>query len=429
MRSPSVLAPLAFLASAPLLAQGTVHVVDDDGGAGVFADLPAAVAAAADGDVLLVKAGSYSGFTLTAKGLAVVSDSGVAPVVNGGIVVESLGASQSVLLRGLATGTPSEFGLSVQDCDGAVRVEACSLEGQTGFNVFGSFDGHPGGFAGAVVAGSANVAFTDCTLQGGEGADVYDIEWDAMGVGGPGLTAGSSNVAVFDTTATGGFGGSDSSGFALSGTLGGVGGSLTSGRMVVSGSEFVGGQGGYGGSAWEWKGCGSGGDGGNGFTASGGELDHVDTSFVGGPKGYGVTAYGCGHGQIGLPKFISGAVESALPGSARDLSVPAPLRSGIVNQIVLVGEPGDSALVGIALAPDFVYTPALTGALLIEAPTAVAGAFAMPPSGALLVPITYSGLGTSADALPLFAQALFVDSAGTLRLAPASTTVALAPRF
>ena len=50
---------------------GTTWVVDDDGPAN-FADLPAAIAAARDGDVLVLRPGRYSAATLVGKGLAIV---------------------------------------------------------------------------------------------------------------------------------------------------------------------------------------------------------------------------------------------------------------------------------------------------------------------------------------------------------------------
>ncbi len=53
----------------------TTWVVDDSGGPGVdFTDIPPAIAAAADGDLLLVKAGSYSHFALSGKGLRILGE-------------------------------------------------------------------------------------------------------------------------------------------------------------------------------------------------------------------------------------------------------------------------------------------------------------------------------------------------------------------
>jgi hypothetical protein len=53
----------------------SIWVVDDSGGPGVnFTDIPPAIAAAAEGDILLVKAGTYSHFTLTGKGLRILGE-------------------------------------------------------------------------------------------------------------------------------------------------------------------------------------------------------------------------------------------------------------------------------------------------------------------------------------------------------------------
>ncbi|MCI0586734.1 MAG: hypothetical protein L0323_07840 [Planctomycetes bacterium] len=70
---------MALPAFACLLLQ-TTWVVDDDGGPGVnFTDLPPAIAAAADGDVLLVQPGTYSHFTLSGKGLRILGSGTTAP--------------------------------------------------------------------------------------------------------------------------------------------------------------------------------------------------------------------------------------------------------------------------------------------------------------------------------------------------------------
>jgi hypothetical protein len=428
MRSKHLLPLTAGLLAIPFSAQGAVHVVDDDGGPGVFLDLPAAITAAADGDVILVRDGTYSAFAVQAKGLAIVADATAAPAIGGGAVVEQLGTDQTVLVRGLRTGSPFEAGLTIRDNLGAVRVEDCELVGADGFNVFGTFDGHADGFPGADVRDSADVAFTACTLTGGEGADFNDWEWDGMGHGGTGLDVADSSVAVFDSTSTGGAPGSDYSGFALSGNPGGFGARSDSGIVASSGSTFTGGPGGFGGSAWEWKGCGSGGNGGVGFTVLSGEILHLDTEFVGGPKGYGVAAYGCGDGLVGLPLVVSAsALETALPGAARGFSVPAPLRAGVPADLVLSGQPGDLAVVGVGFGSAFLAVPALHGVLLISGPAITTAAFVVPGSGTLLVPVAHGGLPAGVDALPLHGQALFLGSGGELVLGSASTTVALAP--
>lgn len=99
-------ATLAFLAPSLLVAQGDVHVVDDDPGPGVdFTDLQPAIDAAGPGDLVLVREGFYAPFTLT-KGLAIVGEVGAAVVVLGVAgdhltLVTGVPAGASARLRGL----------------------------------------------------------------------------------------------------------------------------------------------------------------------------------------------------------------------------------------------------------------------------------------------------------------------------------------
>ncbi|MCI0585418.1 MAG: hypothetical protein L0323_01095 [Planctomycetes bacterium] len=63
---------MSWLALPALLLQN-IWVVDDNGGPGVnFTDIPPAIAAASDGDVLLVQPGTYSHFVLSGKGLRIL---------------------------------------------------------------------------------------------------------------------------------------------------------------------------------------------------------------------------------------------------------------------------------------------------------------------------------------------------------------------
>src|SRR6187402_1540088 len=94
-----------LLASA---ARADVFVVDASGG-GDFTTLQAAVNAAADGDTLLVRTGSYAGFLLTGKGLSIVAERGAEPKVSADVRLLSITAGHTVVLSGLrvtATYTP-----------------------------------------------------------------------------------------------------------------------------------------------------------------------------------------------------------------------------------------------------------------------------------------------------------------------------------
>jgi len=70
-------------AAIPLLLLQTVWVVDDNGGPGVdFTDIQPAIDAAADGDVLDVRAGTYTHFTLSGKGLRILGEDSATTVVS-----------------------------------------------------------------------------------------------------------------------------------------------------------------------------------------------------------------------------------------------------------------------------------------------------------------------------------------------------------
>lgn len=77
----------------------TTWVVDAAAGPGFhFTDLPAAIAAAASGDTILVRSGSYSAFSITGKALAIRGDGASVTIVNGPSHVVSSTPSGSVNL-------------------------------------------------------------------------------------------------------------------------------------------------------------------------------------------------------------------------------------------------------------------------------------------------------------------------------------------
>src|SRR5262245_8459089 len=218
-------------------------VVDDDGGAGVdFTDLAAAVAAATDGDVVLVRPGSYGAFVLSGKGLRIrgqpsaqVSAATISDVPSSSRVLlerlefprASLSCAPSLLVSGsrtritladvVATGGlncsyPPGCALLVDSAE--AMVLRSNLTGGPGFVPLASTGG-PGGPA-LIAEGGARVYVVDSTLVGGNGSGGYQYG----GNGGPAVYAAStSHVWIASSIVTGGslgFGG------AVSGS-GGVG--------------------------------------------------------------------------------------------------------------------------------------------------------------------------------------------------------------
>ena len=150
----------AAVGSRSLAAQ--VYVVDAAGTVGShFKDLPEAVAAVPDGATLRVRPGSYTGFVIDGKGLAIVGEGAVRVslgalawviVPDTPIVVQRTAANQPVLLKGLTLTTNPSFLF-----DGRVEIRQAA-----GPVVLDSIvDAEP---ADVVVDRSANVILHRCSL-------------------------------------------------------------------------------------------------------------------------------------------------------------------------------------------------------------------------------------------------------------------------
>ena len=86
--SPFVGCLISVLLTAPVVAD--VHVVDATGGPGSdFTSIQAAVNAAADDDVVLIRTGSYVAFTIDNVSLSVLADSGSTVSIVGGCAGQS----------------------------------------------------------------------------------------------------------------------------------------------------------------------------------------------------------------------------------------------------------------------------------------------------------------------------------------------------
>jgi hypothetical protein len=264
---------LAGLFTLPAFA-GQVVIVDGPA-AGTYVDIASAVAAAQEGDVLLVGPGSYGAFTIDGKSLSVFAQDPTRSFVAQPIVVRNIPAGASVVLHGLqstGSGTVGADALAIENVQGDVRVQACRLTGRRGFFASGST---PTGGDGAYVVGSPRVVFVDCVLTGGKGAD--GSTWNLGGTGGNGLQASQSSVAVVATRCVGGSGGAG-------GTcgLGGDGARLFGVQASFVAASIEGGSGGAAPfQAW----CS--GDGGDGLEAWQSTVRRLDTEVARGALGSG----------------------------------------------------------------------------------------------------------------------------------------------
>lgn len=403
------------LLHAPALA-GVIVVASN--GTGQATDLPAAIAAAVDGDVLLVKSGTYSAFTITNKSLDLVADAGASVIVLGTSTVQQLAATRSVSLTGLSLRGPAGVGsnigtaLRLVNDSGSVRVQGCDLAGHDG-NACTEFAW--GGSA--LFADHCNdVALARCTLAGGNAGD-FRLDAGYGGYGGDCLQGLNSRVALYGCSLRGGRGASSTA------ACGGFG---------------AGGYAGFGGDACDLISCPQsfaasctfqGGDGGDSFfdlppgvgawLITSGTLTALDSSFLSGHDAAGGTSVGV--------RIDGGATFSTLPGLGRTLTTNRVLREGSQLRLEFTGQPGDVVELTFAESGRFQSSPALRGVSLLRTskPTPVLQAGVVDASGTLHVTWPIDELGTGVQARRLFLQAVFRDTSGVTTLSTPATVVLL----
>ena len=158
----------------------------------LVANLMTAIGAAGEGDIVLVKQGTYpQALGISGKSLTVQAEKGATvtvgqPNVSGPCSVTALTAAQNVRLRGLTL----VVGLNVQNDQGTVWIEDCSITN--------GYSDLPALFAGS----SASVVLIRTTAQG-TGSNCTDGDYEA----GSGLVLDGATVHAFGCTFKGGDGG------------------------------------------------------------------------------------------------------------------------------------------------------------------------------------------------------------------------------
>lgn len=401
---PHVLALFALLA-APANAQ-TVHVVDPDGGAGSdFVDLEAALAAAADGDVVLLRAGEYTpgaGFFLD-RSLTLAADEGAEAVLTGDLTVTGLDAGESVLLSGLTIDSPANSltaALSIAFCDGPVTVVDCTVLGNT-VSAFSNGDA-------VHVGSSASVTFVRGELRGRE-------TFSLGGVSSAGLRVRGSSVSLYETDVVGGDGIAGSGDGGVPGRDGGnalqLFGSAPVSVLAVDAS-FLGGVGGDGGTGvFVPSLCVDAGDGGAAIssTASLGVVSLVQSAVVGGPGGTSPVA-ACSDGVAGPPTALTAGTVDVVGASARGLLHSRLVREGEPVERTATGPVGELVIIDYALDPaPAAYLPALAGAIHVDTPVLTRVLGIVGPGGSLAKPLTLGDVGLVGTGLVLHVQTFHID--------------------
>src|SRR6185295_17472309 len=97
-----------------------------------FLAIQPAVDAALPGETLLVGAGTYAGFSLSAKSLTVLGEGAGQCPIDGMVTIENLAVSGTALLAGFRVQAPSSTsgakpGLRLSSNAGHVRIEECTI--------------------------------------------------------------------------------------------------------------------------------------------------------------------------------------------------------------------------------------------------------------------------------------------------------------
>ena len=375
------LTAIAALALASAASAQNVLVVAPVPGPGVFStDVQTAVDAALDGDLVLVKAGTYPGFTITTKSLSVVADTGAAVSIQGPVVVTGLAIPQRAQLSGLSIATPypvTKPGLWIRSNAGGVWVERTTSLGG---------NGNPG----VRIDSSSSVSLQRGTFTGGLAAFI------AFAKGGDGVRVTGSFVALHDVSARGGTGSTGGGPGSISGG-GGAGANLLDGSIFASGCTFSGGNGGSNSLP---------GPGGAGLSLAG-PATALECSELGGAGGQGGLSNGPPGAAVDDPAFLT-----TLAGFARHLLAPEPTRALAPATISVKGLPGEQ--VGVLYATTyepgfllagfdevlFLLTPSVNGLVL----------GVIPISGTLDVPLATPSLPPAALGTTVFMQCVHFDA-------------------
>lgn len=302
----TLLAPVLFvLTAAPAALAADVIVVDVSGGAGSsFTSISPAVAAAAPGDVVLVRAGRYFELLELGSKPIVVTAERDALVEVDGILVAGLAAGGTVVVRGIDTVGNDRLGILCHGNAGALFIEDCVVKAVLS-------QSFPAG--GVALTDNANVVLARCTIEAPRLLAPGRIALDSL----------RTRLHLYDSSVTG------------SVTSGGDGEDalvVREGSAFLSGATVTGGRGDTGNPFL----C-AGRDGGRALVIQGAaaEVRALGSTFAGGPAGQGFG--NCASGAQGEAIAIDGGTFASSPTAARSLSVGAPVRAG---ETLLVGYTG-----------------------------------------------------------------------------------------
>lgn len=387
MRMRSIVSSLLVVCALSIASARAGVIVVAAAGGGNFGNIAPAVAAASDGDVLLVKSGTYSGFTINNKALAIVADTGAHVVVQEQVRVQNLSLARNVLLVGLDVHPLANAALNalvLLTNSGSVRIQDCTLTGS--FTTGLSF---PAVVHGVEVVLGDDLAFTRCTLSGGRA----DYE------GGHGLTANWSRIALHTSDLLGSRAGDGGYGY-----LGGDGAQLTGNiDLFASGCTFRGGNGSASTMWCPWGGAGI-------ATTWVAQLFLQNSQVAAGA--YGSCPYP--HGAPQAYRFGGTTTVTRVEGRSRALIAPAVTREQNALTFDFTGAPGDQVELVLGDATRFLLRPDLHGVSLVRRRSTgvVVPVGIVAGNGTLSWSMPIGDLGSGVQARVIHAQALFTNVSG-----------------
>jgi hypothetical protein len=311
-------------------AYSNTWIVDDDGGVGVqFTELQPAIDVAVPGDVILVRAGVYSPFTLY-RGVVVIGEPGVR--VTGLVSISLVPAGQRAALV--------EFDveqLGVDRCLGRVVLEDVRSDGP--FVVRASPDVRARDLAARPTSSDP----LDAVTVDGARLELVDAVAQASGTtlalpGGAGLYAnGAARAHVVAGSFAAGAGGLAAAPFDIA-PNGGPGAAIELGSLVIAtgGANFTGGAGGT--NPAQPSTCAY--DGFGGYGAEGlGALTLSASTVLGGSYDQSLHCSGISS----APSFAPGLSVTTVSVPEPTLGVSGPTFAGTTVALTLTGEPGSSA--------------------------------------------------------------------------------------
>lgn len=371
---------LAF-APAFTTAQTQVHVVDPAGGA-EFTTIFAAVSAAANGDIVLLKAGDH---LATADGIYPSAGKSVAVVAEANAAVRTftfdllgLSAGNHVLVQGVLLETMGGALDRVRSCSGPVWFERCQ---------FVHTIGGVSSLGGVLVQDSTSAVFASCDL----GPPVSLATDDGVA-----LTAKASRVHLLASTVRG-----------LDELVPAVLGNEES-FLEIFGSELRGAPGPDGG----FFHC-NGFDGGSALVMrTGSRSVTLGSTLAGGAGGAPQTGTSCAPGDDGFDTLLlGGSTLDVRAGGAKRLELTSPVRDDELVQVTITGNPGDRVWIQYANRPmPGQASSARDGELLVGAPRQTTPLGTIPSSGTLVIQVAAPTLPPGTEGAVFFSQALVRDA-------------------